>query len=229
DYRLTDDGIRGCGLVVSTAVLAHGSAAPTPAACNPSAPTAQQWPALLQADITQVRPDTVILAAGRWEVSDRRATAGGRWQNITDPADRDYVRAQLERAVAIGSSGGARVVLATAPCFSSGEQPDGDPWPEDSTPRLTAYNALLSEVAAAHPEQVSVLALGALVCPDGRFHSQLDGITVRAPDGVHYPFFDRDHPLAADPGTAAVASAFGAWLAERILPSVLARSRPATP
>ena len=48
------------------------------------------------------------------------------------------------------------MVIETAPCYDSGEQPDGAPWPQDSSSRISAYNDLVREVAGEFPSSVSV-------------------------------------------------------------------------
>ena len=138
----------------------------------------------------------VAILAGRWEVS--TVEWKGRWTDILDPAYAAYVRQQLQRAVDVASSGGAAVVLFTAPCYDSGEQFDGAPWPEDQPDRLNAYNTLVRQVVAANPQRATLVNLDGIVCPGGTFEIQIDGVTVRAPDGVHFPFsFDPGNPQTA--------------------------------
>jgi peptidoglycan/LPS O-acetylase OafA/YrhL len=228
NYRIEDRAILGCGLVVNFRARAHGVVTAQQKPCSSNSAPSQLWPALLANEVAQDRPDVVLVVAGRWEVSDRQATPGGRWQNITEPADQSYVRTQLETAVAIGSSGGAHVDLTTAPCFSSGEQPNGSAWPEDSPERLALYNTLVHDVANAHRDRVSVLPMDHLLCPDGRFHTQLDGLTVRAADGIHYPYTPVTHPHGTDRDLVAQTPqtrAFGTWIARRIMPTILAAGR----
>jgi peptidoglycan/LPS O-acetylase OafA/YrhL len=211
-----DVSMFGCGLVINTAVSLHGQTTIPPAACRVSSPPEAQWPALLRAAVAGSHPTEVLIAAGRWELESRQATPGGPWLNITEPADATYVRSQLELAASIVEAGGARAALATAPCFASGEQPNGDPWPEDSPPRLDAYNALVRQVAARAPDR-SLVDLDSMVCPGGRFHSRIDGVTVRAPDGIHYPYFDWRRGNDPDPDTVRQAQAFGTWIGPRVL------------
>ncbi|HEV3281162.1 MAG TPA: hypothetical protein VG032_06095 [Acidimicrobiales bacterium] len=73
----------------------------------------------------------------------------------------------------------------TAPCFDSGEQPDGSPWPEDSRKRLSIYNGLVRQVAATSTH-TSLLDLNAMVCPGGNYQEYFDGVQVRDSDGVHF-------------------------------------------
>ncbi|MHB1776536.1 MAG: DUF459 domain-containing protein [Acidimicrobiales bacterium] len=186
-----DHGIVGCGIADGTEVESHGQVAPVAAPCNPRraghpVPAADQpWPEQWRRWIRQERPNVVMILAGRWEVMNR--TYHGRWTDILHPAYAAYVEHQLELAVGLAGSDGARVVLLTAPCYDSGLQPDGTPWPEDNPARVDAYNRLVDEVAAEHAGNVSVIDLHAMVCPGGQYHQVLDGVTVRNPaDGVHF-------------------------------------------
>ena len=78
------------------------------------------------------------------------------------------------------------MVFMTKPCQSTGEQPNGAPWPQDSPARQEAYNALLRQVAAQHPDQVYVQDLNSYVCPGGNYTEDLDGVPVRESDGSHF-------------------------------------------
>ncbi len=203
DVNLDNGALLGCGIVRSTMYEAHGVPDPISPACNTSAPSSAQWPALWAADLRQFRPNVVVLLAGRWELMDREI--GGQWQHIGEPAfDRD-VRAALEEAVQVGTSTGALMVVMTAPCFDSGEQPGGQPWPEDSPSRLADYNSIVRSVAAAHPATVALVDFGSLLCPGGQFTTTVDGVALRDGDGVHII-----------PSAAA-----GQWLDARLLPSLV--------
>jgi peptidoglycan/LPS O-acetylase OafA/YrhL len=220
---LVDQGILGCGLAVTPEVSRQGVDTSVPAPCNPTTPARGQWPALWAGWIDRYHPGVVAILAGRTEVS--TVEWRGRWTDILDPAFADYVRQQLQRAVDVASSGGAAVVLFTAPCYDSGEQFDGAPWPEDQPDRLDAYNALVREVVAANPQRATLVNLEGLVCPGGSFETQIDGVTVRAPDGVHFPYsFDPGSPNTPL-DTLAQVSGFGAWIGPRLWPSILAAGR----
>jgi hypothetical protein len=74
----------------------------------------------------------------------------------------------------------------TAPCTNEGEQPDGAPWPEDSSARLAVYNKLVRQVAAEHPATDSVVDLHAAACPGNKYSATVRGVTIRRSDGVHF-------------------------------------------
>jgi peptidoglycan/LPS O-acetylase OafA/YrhL len=217
---VVDKGILGCGVAVIPEVRRTGVDATVAPACNPSTPAGQQWPALWTGWIDHYHPAIVTVLAGRWEVS--TVEWRGQWTDILEPAFAAYVKQQLERAVDVAASGGAPVVLFTAPCYDSGEQSDGAPWPEDQPDRVNAYNALVRQVAAADPQKATVVNLYGVVCPAGQYETQIGGVTVRAPDGVHFPFYSPTSPLTADPDTEAQVRRFGTWLAPKLWPSILA-------
>jgi peptidoglycan/LPS O-acetylase OafA/YrhL len=141
----------------------------------------REWPRLWRRAISLDDPDVAFILVGRWETMDRMFQ--GRWTSLGDPAFDTYLRSQLELAIAAAGAHGARVVLATEPYNRRGEQLDGSLYPEDQPHRVTAWNALLRDVAADHPD-VRVLDFGARVSPEGHFTWTAGGIQVRS-DGVH--------------------------------------------
>ncbi len=199
-----DNGaIVGCGVMRSTGYRAHGVPDPMATSCDSSAPASSQWPALWQGNVAQFRPNVVMVLAGRWEVMDR--LVDGAWSHIGQPSFDAQVKGSLEQAVQVGSADGAYVVLLTTPCFNSGEQPNGMPWPEDDPARLDRYNQLLREVAAEHPATVRVEDFNSMVCRGGVYSTTQDGVQIRDGDGVH---------IVPTP-------AAGQWLAGHLLPGVV--------
>ena len=79
----------------------------------------------------------------------------------------------------------------TAPCYDTGEQPDGQPWPEDSTARLDIYNRIVREVAASMPD-TSLLDFNVMACPGGQYEESMNGQQVRLADGIHFTFTGGD-------------------------------------
>lgn len=207
DVSIDNAAIVGCGVLASTQYRAGGKANPMVAACNSSSPADSQWPKRWSDAVATFRPDVVVVLAGRWEVMDR--WIGGRWAHIGQPAVDQRVRSGLEQAVAVASATGAYVDLYTAPCFDSGEQPNGQLWPEDSPQRLARYNEIVRSVASEHPRTVQVVDFDDLVCPQGRFTTSVNGVDIRDADGVHIA------PTAAT----------GQWLAARLLPEAVATGR----
>ncbi len=182
-----NDGILGCGVTDGAEYQEKGVDAPMAVQCT-GAPAKSQWPAVWKADIAKDHPNVVMILAGRWEVSNR--TYDGHWTNIENPAYAAYVQARASEYGGQASPGQAApnaVVLMTAPCYDTGEQPDGQPWPEDSAARLSIYNDIVRSVAAATPG-TSLLNFNAMACPGGQYEEDMDGQQVRLADGIHFSF-----------------------------------------
>lgn len=217
DLHMLNEGILGCGVADGTTGEQSGGTFVVGAPCTPDPQASncppggvfgpkqhvpcQAWTAAWGDWVRQLKPNVVVLLAGGGEVLDRLYR--GHMTNILDPTFADYVESQLEKAVQVATSQGAFMVFETKPCQSTGEQPSGAPWPQDSTARLDAYNALLRKVAAQHPGQVYVQDLDAYVCPGGHYAEDLDGVPVRQSDGSHF---------AMQPGAG------GDYLAPALLP-----------
>jgi peptidoglycan/LPS O-acetylase OafA/YrhL len=215
--HLLNEGILGCGVADGTTGEQSGGTFVVGAPCTPDPQSAncppggvfgptqnvpcQAWTAAWTDWVTQLQPNVVVLLAGGGEILDRLYR--GRMTDILHPTFAHYVESQLQKAVQIATAHGAVMVLETKPCQSTGEQPNGEPWPQDSTARQDAYNALLRKVAAQHPGQVYVQDLNSYVCPAGHYTEDLDGVPVRESDGSHF---------AMEPGAG------GAYLAPAILP-----------
>ncbi|ABK69984.1 acyltransferase family protein [Mycolicibacterium smegmatis] len=144
-------------------------------------PECDTWPARWTQRIRHDRPDTVLLMIGRWEIVDRKHE--GHWTHIGEDAYDDYLTAELQRALDILGSTGARVVVTTAPYTRRGERADGSLYPEDQPSRVRAWNTILRDVAAKRPN-VSVLDFNAKLNPNGAYTARVDGIRMRS-DGVH--------------------------------------------
>ena len=73
----------------------------------------------------------VALGVGRWEIADH--LLGGHWVRIGEAAWDRHLTADLQSAITILHSFGARVVLFTMPYVDpSDRQPDGMPWSENT-------------------------------------------------------------------------------------------------
>jgi len=185
----------GCGLVTSNPYDLHG--VPT-YPLNPC----QKWPQIWGADVATLHPQVVMLTVGWWETMDR--VYQGRWQHLGEPSFDAYELSQLREAVSVLGADGAQVVITTAPYFDSGEQPDGQPWDEDSPVRVDILNRMISEVASENPGRVTVVPLYAYLDPDGRYAYRINGQVMRFSDGVH------------------TTEAAGTYLAPKILPTLAA-------
>ncbi len=126
----------------------------------------------------------MALGLGRWEVTDH--LLNGKWVHIGEPVWDARLSTDLEQAISILGSFGARVVLFTMPYIDPTErQADGMPYNEDTPARAHAYNAVVRRVARTEPNEVTVIDLNHLLAPGGAYAASLDGIDVRSTDGVH--------------------------------------------
>ena len=200
DLHLLNEGILGCGVADGTTGEQSGGTFVVGPPCTPDPQRAQcppggvfgpkqnvacqAWTAAWTDWVRQLKPNVVVLLAGGSEVLDRLYR--GQMTNILNPTFAAYVKSQLEKSVQIATARGALMVFMTKPCQSTGEQPDGQPWPQDSSARQAVYNELLRQVAAQHPGQVYVQDLNSYVCPGGNYTENLDGVPVRESDGSHF-------------------------------------------
>lgn len=168
-------------------------------------PECDSWPERWAQRIAHDRPQTVLLMIGRWEVVDR--TWHGRWMHVGNDAYDAYLKGELQRALDILSSTGARVVVTTAPYNRRGERSDGTLYPEDQPGRVQAWNTMLRNMVGQRPN-VSVLDFNAKLNPDGKYTAKIDGVRMRS-DGVH-------------PTSEAVQ-----WLTPWLLDSLKAPAKPA--
>lgn len=199
----------GCGLAIADGVTAHPPAIALPMgpACSSSTPLGDRWPALDARSVAATRPgDVVIFVAGPWDVADLEV--GGQLESLASPAFRGSERRALEELVAISTAHGARLELFTMPP-SSGSQG-----------RWMLYNNLLAAVAADHPRRVSVVAWGRLLSPSGHYRTYVDGVEVKAGNGLHTPAYAPGNPFV-DNASQAVAQRFYRWVAPRIWPEIL--------
>jgi peptidoglycan/LPS O-acetylase OafA/YrhL len=164
----------GCGIARGGPYRYAGETLPQKLECD-------DWPSRWSQRINHDLPDTVLLIIGRWEVVDR--LSAGHWTHIGDDAYDAYLRDELQRALGILTSTGARVIVTTEPYNRRGERSDGSLYPEDQPSRADRWNTLVRSVIGKRPD-VTVLDLNKKLCPDGYYTNKVDGIKMRI-DGVH--------------------------------------------
>jgi hypothetical protein len=174
---VTDDATLGCDLDPQLEVLTSGAPGPATPGCD-------NWRALWPFLVAGQQPTVVALGLGRWEVTDH--LLDGRWVHIGEPAWDGHLTADLQSAITILHSFGAKVVLFTMPYVDpSDRQPNGLPWSENTPARVQAYNALVRQVARTHPGVVSVIDVNRMLSPNGVYTASLSGVDVRSSDGIH--------------------------------------------
>jgi hypothetical protein len=187
-------GVAGCDLDPRLKLIVAGQA-------QQPLPVCLDWPRRLAAVINQVRPDVVGILIGRMETLDHLYQ--GRWTHIGERAWDTHVASDLNEAIDVSSSTGAKVVLFTMPYVNPPEEAaNGQTYPENVPSRVDGFNAIIWKAASEHPGLVSVIDLNRIIGPDGHYASIVDGVAVRAPDGVH------------------VSGSGGRWLQARLLPTI---------
>jgi peptidoglycan/LPS O-acetylase OafA/YrhL len=168
---------------------------------GPAVPGCPDWRRTWKQDIDAARPEVAGLLVGRWEVADHYYD--GHWTHVGQRLWDDHLLNELNTAVDILSSDGARVIVFTTPFVDpSNEEPNGTPFSENQPSRVLAYNRLVRTLATERPGLVTVIDLNKLVDPQGHFTTDVDGLDVRWTDGIH------------------ITLAGGEWLQQFILPTI---------
>ena len=167
----------GCDLDPELRVILQGVVTPATQGCK-------NWPARWTSAIASQDPEVVGILLGRWEALDHELR--GRWVHVGQPAWDTHLAENLDRAITIANSRGAKVILFTMPYMDPPKALDGSTWPENLPSRTDAYNQVVRQVAAAHPGTVTVFDLNHVLGPDGRYVATIDGITMRWADGIHF-------------------------------------------
>jgi peptidoglycan/LPS O-acetylase OafA/YrhL len=199
-YGLTVDnsGTPNCSLAVGAFQIQDNPPEEPSQPCQQS-PLNPGWLSDWSHEVRQFQPQVSVFLA-RLDIMNRQFD--GQWVHIGDPAYDTYLEGQMTTAIQVLSAGGGKVVFLTTPYYDTGEQPNGQPWPEDDPARVDQYNAMLRHVAAQHPGVAYVLDLNKIADPERHFQPVIDGVPVRYTDGIHWTFAGDD------------------WLAPRILPQI---------
>ncbi len=178
--EILNDGSPGCSLAEAQQVRVLWFTDPPGAPCQSADPS--QLISTYRLLVQQFDPDVVVYLA-RGDTLDTQLN--GTWQHLGEPTFDFWAEARYDQAVTALSSGGAKVVFLTSPYYSSGEAPDGSPWPENDPSRVIIDNQLMAASAHLNPGTASVLNLGSLLSPGNQFDTAVDGVNARCTDGVH--------------------------------------------
>ncbi|MFB9236512.1 acyltransferase family protein [Plantactinospora siamensis] len=168
--------IQGCGIARLPEIRYIGEP-------HPNYPGCDKWDGRWRSGVQAADPDLAVILLDRWELMDRKID--GEYRHIGEPEFDAYLNKELDLAVSIARSRGARVALLTAPYTRRAERPDGGLWPEDDPARVDAWNGLLRAAAARGGGSVDVVDLNGRACPDGRFTWSVDNVRLRS-DGLHF-------------------------------------------
>jgi peptidoglycan/LPS O-acetylase OafA/YrhL len=174
--RITTQSLPGCGIARLPDIVYIGEP-------HTNYPECPRWELYWSQGVAVDDPDVAVVLLDRWELMDRRL--GADYMHVGEPQYDAYLSVELELGLSIVASRGAYVVLLTAPYTHRWEKPDGSLYPEDQPERVDAWNRLLRDVAARHPDTMTVLDLNKRACPDGTFTWRIGNLRIRS-DGLHF-------------------------------------------
>jgi hypothetical protein len=182
-----DQGLLGCGVLRGTMWIEG--------AVHEVAETCSSWPTRFREIVDMWDPQVVVLLIGAWDAYDVRLD--GEWVGFGTPRHDAFVLEEVQHAVDVLESRGAKVVVLTSPYF----EPRRDIVDRDRTAynpaRVDHLNGLLRQVHG-----VSVLDLNRFLDPEGRYTSAALDVADARGDGVHF--------------TQAGADLVGRWLAPQL-------------
>jgi photosystem II stability/assembly factor-like uncharacterized protein len=203
---LINDSSDGCGLARGSPILKSGH--PFDLNGGRCAATGLGWAAWYATYVAQIHPALSVVVLAPFDLSTRYIS--GQYESPGQADYDDYFTQQVTTALQILTAAGGRVVITTAPYVHSSDFQYCAPLPA-TTPscpteeqRVDALDAAARQAAAGFPGRVSVVNLGQRLSPEGGFTSTVNGVVVRAGDGVHL----------SEPG--------GEWLTPWLVPQLLA-------
>jgi peptidoglycan/LPS O-acetylase OafA/YrhL len=182
DALVWSAGTEGCGIARGGFLAdASGREMPAPSACDV---VPQGWAEQIDA----FGPDLVVVASNAADFRERRV---GDWPARLEPGDPrfdDYLVAEYVNAYDILSAGGAAVTWLESACAvdAFGIFDEGDGGSAVSTDRILYVNhELLPRVVTQRPA-LQTFDLFDLLCPDGEYVAEIDGVGVVRTDGIHF-------------------------------------------
>jgi peptidoglycan/LPS O-acetylase OafA/YrhL len=143
----------------------------------------KEWRGKWQSFVDTFQPEVVVLLFGPWDTLDLKV--GGRLLEVGTSEWEDYARSELQHTVDVFSSRGAKVMLLTSPCYRPRDLALGVPSTRFDNRRVGQLNGLYREFARENADQVVIVDLLRLTCPEGVYADDIDGIHMRF-DGVHF-------------------------------------------
>ena len=138
----------------------------------------QPWPYQWQAAINEIKPNVVVLLAGRWEVVDREYQ--GSWTNILHPAFAAYVKSQLEQASQlVTATGRAHGVPDRTVHGRGGAAGRGSRGPRTIRPGWPSTTNWCGRWRRSTRRRTRRSISSVPPCPGGKFATTVHGVTIR--------------------------------------------------
>ncbi len=170
--------IPGCGLAGDTSDIWIGRWEPENGRCHPG--WRERWPQHL----AEFHPDVVVALFGTHDTFDRRVN--GQMVRFDSPEGTDLALRDLQDAVNVLTSSGARLVLLTSPYFVQGwrmQIVQGRSFLNSAW--IDHWNDIVREIGARNPGRVEVADLNGFLDPGGHWTDSINGVPVRIADKMH--------------------------------------------
>jgi peptidoglycan/LPS O-acetylase OafA/YrhL len=200
-------GLRNAGLDVVNAAfvgcrIVHGQIRSAENLQIGDCPWVTAWPK----ELAQDRPRAVVLPAGQFDVWDVKPHGSDRW---LVPGTKDWAKfysSEMQHAVDVLTSSGAKVVVLNLPCSSTpdGTSKDAIETTAANLHRVRAANTVLERLHAREPAKFQLVDLMGYLCPRGQYERAIHGVDPMRVDGVHFSRQGSD--------------VFGRWLAPQLAP-----------
>ena len=132
--------------------------------------------------INVLDPDVIVLQDSGNEIPNRKQPNWPTYLHAGDAVFDSWMLNEYQTAIKTLTSGGhAKVVMLTAVC---GDWTNYPHWGNDATPnqRVRDVNVDYSELTAT---KYSLQDLNAVLCPNGKYSSTVEGVDNARPDGYH--------------------------------------------
>ena len=183
----------GCGVVRGSPFRYFGDVQQEPPECA-------TWPQDWAKDVAQLDPDVVLVVIGRWEVMDRMHD-GQTGRASATRRSTTYLDSELATAVSTLSSHGAVVDVRDRAVLQARRTTQRQPVSGGRDVAGRPVEPVACGRSSRRTVQSTLVDLGGLLSPQGKLAYTINGVTVRASDGVH------------------ITPQGGRWLAPQLLPS----------
>ncbi len=193
DLSIWNTGRLGCGILRADEQFFQGEWVAQDELCK-------DWPSRWRSYVDVFQPDVVVVLVGAWDTYDLEVE--GRLLEFGTAEGDAYALSELNEAVDVLSSGGAKVVLLTVPYPGRRDLGLDVGGARVDPARVDRLNDLYREIARQRLGQVTVLDLNRFLSPAGGNADVSDGTDMRS-DELHF--------------TTEGADVIAAWLAPEIV------------